>query len=364
MKQLLHVGITWVLALMLGGCLDDNSYDGKNGLIGAVQKGTTEYFISLQKRLYILQSSEAQEAASAMVDAADIDDEEKLLEAQNRFKVLASSIKAIEATYIAGDLNSSLIDTLRLMDIFHEGNEDITLQLEAVASNESNVSTANLLYKNSLKSINALEYMLFKYGEDNNKTASEYALMPRRAEIVKTIANALNAHVKSIANFYATTDLFGGEEEVIVDALINRLIDSAYKLKEWRIGEPAGFTNKYKNDPDALRLEYHYSGYSYNAMVAIVKAYEALLSTSKGYENFGSYLLDRGADMGDIQKSMQDIITLLASLEDSNEVEGVELEELYTRVATLYDIFYNTLPSILAQNGAEIDIAIIEADGD
>ena len=81
-----------------------------------------------------------------------------LTTAHSTFTELVKAWKSVEAFYILGDLDDNYLDTPRYIDTFHQGNEDIKVQLDLIL--ESNEDLSFALYKNSHKTINALEYIL------------------------------------------------------------------------------------------------------------------------------------------------------------------------------------------------------------
>ncbi|MDQ7060790.1 MAG: hypothetical protein Q9M43_06500 [Sulfurimonas sp.] len=85
---------------------------------------------------------------------------DKLEMLANDFAKLVQTFKTIESFYILGDLDDNYLDTPRYMDTFHQGNEDIKVQLDLILNSDEDLSVS--LYKNSHKTINALEYILFK----------------------------------------------------------------------------------------------------------------------------------------------------------------------------------------------------------
>jgi len=367
MMKYLHVSLMVIVMMMASGCYDDNSYDAKEGLIGSTKVSHKETFSSIQENILHVNATRVIDGCDVLLsDVISITSQEDLANAQESFKSLVRSMKAVEASYIAGDFNKSLIDTLRLVDIFHQGNEDIGEQLESIASSTSNVTSA--MYKNSHKSINALEYMLFTYTEDDNKTFMQMQANSRRVEMLNVIVEAIQNHMLSVEAFYESSSDIQNDEEVTTDALLNVLIDSAYKLKEWRIGDPAGFTNKYKDSPDASRLEYKRSGYSAEAMISILTTHTQLMSADAEFDNFATYCISRGAkeEVDLINEHISKAMNLLESMRGTlaNDLESDDMSELYRSVQALYSVYYTSLPAVFAQSGTGVNIAIIEADGD
>lgn len=195
----------------------------------------------------------------------DLNSVEKSLEKKDRkssyenFSKFVSSWKSVEAFYILGDLNEDFIDTPRLIDIFHNSNEDIKEQLDRaiLSSDEPKIA----LFKNSLKSINALEYLIFEK-DIKDKRVNEIAL-----EIVKRI----DLHLKDIQNEYLTQKAnFVKNIKKSNSIVINSIIQTTYKLKEWRVGDVIGLTKKYEEKPDNKRAEYYISKNSANAVESIL----------------------------------------------------------------------------------------------
>ncbi|MGY0399407.1 MAG: hypothetical protein ACWIPH_05625, partial [Ostreibacterium sp.] len=84
------------------------------------------------------------------------------------FADLVKNWKKVQTAYVLGELNSDMIDTPRLIDVYHEGNEDLDKQLTHALKTAEPAKIA--LFKNSFKSINALDFLLYK---DNNLSATK-----------------------------------------------------------------------------------------------------------------------------------------------------------------------------------------------
>ena len=83
---------------------------------------------------------------------------QKDVNAQN-FTNFLKSWKKVEALYFAGDINEDFADTPRYIDVFNNLKEDLNSQLKRAIESKDEPKVA--LFKNSFKSINALEYILF-----------------------------------------------------------------------------------------------------------------------------------------------------------------------------------------------------------
>ena len=109
---------------------------------------------------------------------------------KDEFITFVKSWKAVETFYILGDLNEDYIDTPRYIDIFHNGNEDITKQLDRAI--KSNDEPRIALFKNSTKSINALEYMIFAKDIKDNRVN----------ELALAMVKKLSTHITDIRDEY------------------------------------------------------------------------------------------------------------------------------------------------------------------
>ena len=151
--------------------------------------------------------------------------------------------KRVEANYLAGEINSDYLDTPRYIDVFNNLKEDLNSQMQRVI--DGNLDIKKALFKNSFKTINALEYLLYSSKELND----------RKKEIGREILNSIIKNLEDIKTVYETYL----KNPIIKDdanaKLINTLVASSYRLKEWRIGNPAGFSTKYKNDAKYYELK-------------------------------------------------------------------------------------------------------------
>jgi len=337
--------LTILTSFLITGCGGgNNSYDGVNGLIGS--SANIETVIKPTENIVtnLLQQSSANVSRNALL-VKDAIESSSLTNAQYEFKKFILSWKKVEATYIAGTLNSALIDTPRFIDFFHIGNEDITEQLDTVIA--STAKASDLLFKNSHKSVNALEYILFNSGNDT-----------KRLEMATVMIDALITHLNTIEKYYKNIDVNQLDTQVFAEDLINILIDSAYKLKEWRVGDAAGFTAKYKDNPDATRLEYSTSKYSLEVIASILNAHEEAFSNGLlAISTAGNALAEANIVLANIASAQNAIKMFNAPL--SQELTSNKTLTLYNALNALYNSYVNTLTGAL-----KFSVDIIEADGD
>ncbi|AXH14323.1 imelysin family protein [Malaciobacter mytili] len=262
------------------------------------------------------------------------------------FEKFVISWKKVQALYLAGDINEDYIDTPRYVDIFHHGNEDITKQLNrAIASNEE---ASLALFKNSNKSINAVEYILYK----------DETLTKREKELLTVMLDAIISHLNDIKTVYTTYLQGKQKDEKWGNAvIINALIDGTYKLKEWRVGDPAGLSRKYRNNPDNSRGEYYLSKQSFAAIRAILDVHEEVMG-EKNFPNFASMAIDGGA-----KKQVEEVrIALKNSIYELNKLQ----KEDFSKAQKLFEalsIFHNTYYLSLVEQ-LSVTAKILDADGD
>ena len=262
------------------------------------------------------------------------------------FKELVKSWKSVEAFYLLGEIDESYIDTPRLIDIFHNGNEDIKEQLNLALDSKDSAKIA--LFKNSTKSINALEYIIFTKD-----------LKDQRVNLfAKTITKKIENHLKDINSAYHENKaLFLSNIKKANSIVINTLIQNSYKLLEWRVGDVSGLTKKYLNKASNKRAEYYISKNSSIAIEAILTTYKKILDNPL-FEDYGDYLFS----MTDGKEMKKLLISLNKSLELIKEVKDDNLEnqkELYEEINKIHVILFVELIEDL-----QINAKILDADGD
>jgi predicted lipoprotein len=262
------------------------------------------------------------------------------------FAKLVNSWKSVETFYLLGDINEDFIDTPRYIDIFHNGNEDITEQLDRAIKSKDELRI--VLFKNSLKSINALEYMLFVKDIKNT----------RENKITLTILNKITSHLADIKDEYIAKKQNYLKDLKKANALtINAIIQNTYKLKEWRVGDVAGFTKKYEDDPDNKRAEYFLSKNSANAIQAVLNTYKNVLD-NKAFIDYGDYLirLTDGKEMKKLRDSLNKSLLLVKEIKNDDFSNA---RELYENINTIHVVLFVEMLEELS-----INAKILDADGD
>lgn len=265
---------------------------------------------------------------------------------KDSFENLVISWKKVETSYVIGELNSDFLDTPRFIDVFNNLKEDLNSQLQRVIEGENDLKKA--LYKNSFKSVNALEYVL--YSNDN--------LTQRHKEMAKEILFSIISHLENIKiayESYLKNPAKTVQEENAI--LINSLIASSYRLKEWRVGNPSGYSSRYKNDPKNSRSEYFLSKNSFASIKAILDAQKEIIE-EKEYKNLYDLAKEKNA-INDLKIVVENINKAKNILDTLKTDDFLNAKELFDTVAKIHDLYY---VSIIQKLGLKPEI--LDADGD
>ena len=262
------------------------------------------------------------------------------------FTKFIKSWKKVEALYFAGDLDENFADTPRYMDVFNNLKEDLNTQMQRVIESKDEPKVA--LFKNSFKTVNALEYVLY-----NDKE-----ITPREKAIAIEILNSFISNLEGIKKVYETFLTSKPKDEKMERGLIlNTLIASSYKLKEWRIGNASGNSSKFKNDAKNERAEYFLSKNSFAAIDAILEAHKEVLLKSKNYD-FATYALEKGAAI-ELLGIIDNINSMQEELRKLPKDDFTKANNLFNSAKDIHNAYYVTLVEKLS-----ITAKILDADGD
>lgn len=253
--------------------------------------------------------------------------------------------KRVEANYLAGEINSDYLDTPRYIDVFNNLKEDLNSQMQRVIDENSDVKKA--LFKNSFKTINALEYVLYSSKDLND----------RKKEIGKEILNSIIKNLEDIKTVYETYLKNPIIKEDDNAKLINTLVASSYRLKEWRIGNAAGFSTKYKNDAKNNRAEYFLSQKSFEAIDSILDAQKEMIS-NEGYINLLNLAKDKNAT-NDLEAVISKIDEAKKELKNLPKDDFANAKKLFDLASQIHDLYYITIIDKLG-----LKAEILDADGD
>ncbi len=267
---------------------------------------------------------------------------------KDSFENLVISWKKVETSYVIGELNSDFLDTPRFIDVFNNLKEDLNSQMKRVLSLNNKEEEA--LFKNSFKTINALEYVMFT--DDKNIDEN------RRKKIIFLISDSILKHLKDIKEAYENY-LKNPTKTVLEEnaILINSLIASSYRLKEWRVGNAGGFSSKYKNDPKNSRAEYFLSQNSFLAINSILEAQKEILEAKK-YKTLFTLAEEKNVT-SDIKTVLDKINIAQNDLKTLKKDDFSNSQKVFEAVSQIHDLYYT---SIIEKLGLKPDI--LDADGD
>ena len=307
------------------------------------EKQNTEVLNNLYEKVILKDVNSTLENISKLSKSIEKKEEKA---AKQEFKELVKSWKSIETFYILGDINEDFIDTPRYIDIFHNGNEDITEQLDRAIQSKDEIRVA--LFKNSTKSINALEYILFVKDIKNDRVN----------KIALTIIKRISMHISEIKDEYiAQKSNFLKNLKKANAIVINAIIQNTYKLKEWRIADVAGLSKKYEAKPDNRRAEYYLSKTSASAIEAILNTYKNVLD-NESIVDYGDYLikLTDGKEMKRLRESLKKSIALVKEIKNDDFSNA---KELYENINSIHVVLFIEMLEELS-----INAKILDADGD
>ncbi|TLT05723.1 imelysin [Aliarcobacter thereius] len=264
---------------------------------------------------------------------------------KENFKKFLKDWKSVETLYLAGELDYDYIDTPRFIDVFNNLKEDLNSQMQRVIDSSKNVQTS--LYKNSFKTINALEYVI-----------SKKELNSRDKKIIKVILDSIISHledIKEVYEAYLSNPTKDEKEEIAI--LVNSLVASSYRLKEWRIGNPAGLSTKYKNDQKNNRAEYFLSQNSFEAIISILETQLKVVDKQE-YKNLYSFSYEKSAKE-EIDKVSNTIKQTLEEINKLNKDDFSNASRIFELASYIHDLYYITIIEKLA-----LKPEILDADGD
>ena len=165
-------------------------------------------------------------------------------------------------------------------------------------------------------------------------------------------------NLESIKKVYETYLKSKPKDEKAENALIiNALIASSYRLKEWRIGNASGNSGKFKNDAKNERAEYFLSQNSFAAIEGILEAHKEIVTKNKFYD-FASYALDKGAAI-QLLSVLDNINFMQEELKKLPKDDFTKANDLFEYSKKLHNAYYTSLVEQLS-----ITAKILDADGD
>lgn len=273
---------------------------------------------------------------------------------QATYRDLALHWKAVDAMYIAGDLNDEYLDHPRYIDYYHQGNESISEQVSKALASDMALNKA--LFKHSNKSINALEIMLFP-----NQPISD-DLAARHIQGAQLASQTISLWLGEIVAFYNTDQSFISGGEHSLSLLVNRLIDSSYKLAYWRVGEAAGLTPKTKGTLHPQSLEFQRARLNKATIKRILQTQQKIIRNAAG-QDLMSYGKAMGVedDMALLQSRLDSTMLALDAVPEpfSEQLSSKAYKALYNELIMLKNTYY-----FMLINSLKLQVRILDADGD
>ncbi|MDP6969446.1 MAG: imelysin family protein [Gammaproteobacteria bacterium] len=350
LKAIIHISAVLVV------CLAGSSIAATQTAATAEVKLKPALLQHLYKQVLIADSQAAinslQQLQAQLAQQQDTQPDWPLLQAT--YRDLALHWKAVEAMYIAGDLNDDYLDHPRYIDYYHQGNESISKQVDKALASDMPLNKA--LFKHSNKGINALEVMLFPSQPISADLAARHMQGAQLAS--QTIAMWLG----EIAAFYNTDQSFMAGGKSSLSLLVNRLIDSSYKLAYWRVGEAAGLTPKTKGTLHPQSLEFQRAKLSKAAIERILQTHQKIIRNPTGQDLMSvGKAVGVAADMAFLQTRLDATMAALQAVPEpfAEQLTSAAYKTLFNELAMLQNAYY-----FMLINSLNLEARILDADGD
>ncbi|ASY41344.1 imelysin family protein [Taylorella equigenitalis] len=269
----------------------------------------------------------------------------------DKFLAFVDSWRAVQTDYILGDLSEDYLDHPNLIDTFHNGKEDFVAVLKRAL--EGDTAADKALFKNSTKSLNSLEYVL--YGDSVISTRDLEFAQVMVASICKRVGDIEQGYKEAKSTYLENPNKS-------LASLVNALSTSIFTTKEWRIGDPAGLTRKYLDKPDHNRSEMPYSSINFRSLKAVYKAQKELLDPNSEHKNL-FHILDKFKvkKVGEeINETLNQVIAKLDPISSDFDLFKPEtIKPIYELSNKLYKLYYVSLISELP-----VVAKVMDADGD
>lgn len=266
---------------------------------------------------------------------------------KNTFRQLVLAWKKIESSYILSYYDEDFEDTKFYIDQFNIGKSNLYQALDKIIDS-AGTDIEKRLYKNSYKSINAMEYVLFNHATD---TTENYR--PHINKMLAIMASALHTHFAAIHRGYRDykNHIIANPEEAI-GYLLSVFSQRQYQLINWRIVKVEKSIPKKSIHMDSHFPEYRYSGLSLPAIIAILQVQEALLSLLSKQQIINAY-----EDIHRVREQLRYSMSLVSRLEKQPTADGVM--QLYQVNQTILGIYYDVIIVKL-----KFIREVLDADGD
>lgn len=264
------------------------------------------------------------------------------------FVALAQAWTKVRASYVLGGYDMAAMDYPLLIAYFHVGKEDLHESLEQIV--EGTLPPASALYKNSYKTLRALDDVMFSG-----------PWLPRREQMAGFITGHLCKRLAQVSEGYrAHRGDFLADPEHALSLLINAEIESLYKTRDWRIAQIIGLTKKSLGQQQPDKQEYPYSQASWPVIGAIIAAHEQLLAEDR-QPNIATIAHARQAGEGLIliQKGLSETARAYQAVPPDKAFDLQATIPVFQGLLDTQKAFYRHLVGRIG-----VTASIIDADGD
>jgi hypothetical protein len=264
------------------------------------------------------------------------------------FVELAKAWASVQASYILGGYDIDAMDYPLMIDYFHMGKEDVRETLGRLI--ESDTPASKALYKNSYKTMGALDAVMFSGPWSD-----------RRAELASVIAGNLCRRLAQIRDGYREHRAdFLGDRDKALSLLINAEIESIYKTRDWRIAQVAGLTRRSLGQQMPQNQQYPYSHASWAVIGAIIDTHEQLLGEDR-QPNVASIAHGKKADAGlaAVQEALQATEQAYRETRPDHGFATRDMIPVFQGLLDLQQAFYRHLVASVG-----VTANLIDADGD
>ncbi len=364
MKKIYTTIFSLLLTFSLVGCGDDNSFTGKNLLAAqsidqaTIDEAVKDIYDKVILRDIYAANTQALKLIQSVTNLKDTNSSGNLSSAQASFKKLVLSYKRVESVYIAGresDDMRDLADFRIEQFIFNSKGDTLFTDLDKIFNG------IGTLQKSSHKGITALEYTLF----DRNITQSEMLskMNTIRRTSALTMAETISQNLVLVEQYYERESIFLEDSDTAISLLLNTLVDNAFKSREKRVGDAAGFTKNFIGNPRVDRLEYHKSVYSLEAIKEILNTHKSVMQNGlSNIAKFGNADSEGEAVVSSINAALAICDSYISSIEaELTDVSGnttQKTRDLYNSLGVLQTNYTSLI------SGLNFRQDLLEADGD
>lgn len=264
------------------------------------------------------------------------------------FVELARGWAGVQASYVLGGYEADAMDYPLLLDSFHMGKEDVHESLARII--DGNGAPATVLYKNSYKTLNALDDVLFSG-----------PWSARRAELAAVITGNVCKYLGRIRDGYRSHRAeFVGNRSKALTLLVNAEIETIYKTRDWRIAQVSGLTRQTVGKVQPQHQQYPHSQASWAAIGAVIDTNVQLLAADR-QPNIATIAHDKKADAG-LASVQEALAATVAAYRDTRPDHGFATSDVipvYQGLLDLEKAFYQDLARRIG-----VTASLIDADGD